>query len=248
MSYEITPNSLVNFPRPAISGRWQEEFAKIVGKNDYGKPQIRLVWGPDEHRIAYGKLRKKYLAAVLRKMVCWEERSPKGTIRKHPTSSTPPDTIPIDSIVYPVYESTDIGKPRWYLEEWWAPELVMPDWENQRYEWQEGVRVDILGPAPVEGMYRFFKCIQAEDGSYREPNDSDLEDVKSLLRQRDQEKKQFSTRELQDDKEAIKKLAGQYTEIITSKEDKQGQEFEETIKEAIRPHLDKLVDNPEAIW
>lgn len=207
-----------------------------------------MVWGPDEHRIAYGKLRKKYLAAVLKTMSHWEERTPKGTIRKYPAGPTPPDNLPVENIVYPVYETTDIGKPRWFLEEWWAPELVVPDWENQRYDWVGGIREDVLGPAPIEGLYKPFRCIQSEDGKYREPNESDLEAVKALLRERDQEKKKHGNREVQFDREAIAELAGKYSTQIQQKEDALADNLEERLKESIRPHLDKLVKNPGKFW
>lgn len=248
MSYEITPDTLVNFPRPSISDRWEKEISRLAGKNDYGKPMIRLVWGPDEHRIAFGKLRKKYLAAIVNKMTHWEEKTSKGTIRKYPPSGSPPLDLPIDSMVYPVYEKIDIGKPRWFLEEWWPPELVTHDWEENRYDWKDGIRVDVLGPAPTEGMYRTFLCIQTEDGKYREPNESDLETVRHLIYMRDQEKKEYGNRELQNDREAIQKLAEQYTAAIEEKDQEALDQFEETLKESIRPHIDKLVHNPEATW
>lgn len=247
MSYELTPDNVVNFPRPPINGRFQKELTRVAGKNEYGKPLVRLTWGPEETRIAFGQVRKKYLAAVLKKMTCWEERTSDGQVLRHKPSGTAP-SAPVTSLLVPIYETTDIGKPRWFLEEWWPPELSASDWEDHRYKWEHGIRVDVLGPRPNEGLYRSFRCIQTEDGKYREPNDEDLQEVRQLLQMRDAEKKEYGNREVQNDKKAIATRAQEYTDAIEEREEKRLDKFEEELKEKIRPHLDKLVKNAQAVW
>jgi hypothetical protein len=248
MNYELSPDNLRNLPRPSIPDWFEKELKRIVGKNDYGKPMVRLVWGPDETRIAFGKVRKKYLAMVVKKMIYWEERTDKGTSIYHPPNKTSPENLPVSSIVIPVYESYDIAKPRFFLEEYWYPELTMPSWEEHRYSWENGVRVDVLGPAPTEGMYRTFRVLETEDGKYREPNESDLAEIRQLLQMREAEKKEYGNREVQNDKAAIAATVQEFNELYTKDRNKSFDKFEEELKEKIRPRVDRLVKNPGKLW
>lgn len=181
-------------------------------------------------------------------MLYWEERTSDGKALRHAPSSIAPKEIPVSSLIIPVYESTDIGKPRWYLEEWWSPELAASDWDDHRYKWEDGIRVDVLGPRPNEGQYRAFRCIETNDGKYREPNEEDLQEVRQLLQMRDAEKKEYGNREVQNDREAIQKASEEVTNRINKQREDALDKFEEELKEKIRPHLDKLVKNPQAVW
>lgn len=245
--YEISIDNLQNHPAPKIDGKWQKELTRIGGLNDYGKPKLKLIWCPDEERPAYGEMRKTYLAVVATRMKHWKESRFDGTIIYHPPSSKPPIALP-DSLVVPEYEKSDIAKQRWAITEWWAPELVVPDWENQRYIMRDGEKVDVLGPAPTEGQYRLIEIIQTEDGKYREPCDADIEGIRKRIWLRDQEKKEHGNREVQFDQKAIAELAGEYTDTINKKKEALADNLEERLKESIRPHLDKLVKNPGKHW
>ncbi len=243
--YEFSPENMENQPRPRDVDYdwWSKELSRIGGLNDYGGPNIRLAWGPEEERIAYGRRRKTFLAAVIKKMAYWMETRKDGTRIKHPASKQAPN-CDVTSLLVPVYEEYDVAKSRWAFMEWWPPELVAFDWESNRYQWKGPERIDILGPVPKNGMYRPIMLIETDDHKYRPPIENDLETIRELLYLKEQEKKTFGNREVQKDPAVINKFVKEIIDYYDKKEEEVNLNTKERLKEAIAPRLDKLVKNP----
>ena len=247
--YELSEDNLDNHPRPFINHeRWQKELTRIGGTTDYGEPRLKLVWCPEVEITAYGRRRKRFLAAVLKRMTHWLESRPDGTRINHPPSKQTPANVNPASILTPVYTRIDIAKQRWAIMEWWAPELLLEDWEANRYEWQGPERIDILGPSPIEGQYRLVKLIQTEEGLYREPEEVDMQEMRHLAFMRELEPKKFGNRELQHDDRAIRDMTFELAEGQRKVEEAADRNLGERLRENIAPHLDKLIDNSKAVW
>lgn len=246
--YELTEDNLENHPRPSIDlDRWQKELTRIGGLNYYNEPRIKLVWCPEVERLAYGHRRKQFLAATVKRMIYWLESKADGTRVKHPPARIGPD-VDISSILTPVYDAYDVSKQRWAIVEWWAPELIAADWEANRYVWEKGIRRDVLGPVPSEGQYRPVSILQTPEGFYREPNESDLEEIRHLAYMRELEPKKFDNNEAQYDPKAIAALAAELGAPQVKAKKELDSNLKESLKENIAPHVDKLIKNSKAVW
>lgn len=160
-----------NVPSPVDLRPWQDRIDKIVGKTVEGRSMLRVVWGQSFDATMWCLSRRRHKYPFWR----YEED---GEIR-------------------------DIGTPRFYVEELHGlAELKANDgWERSRYQWEEGVRYDVLGPIPEEGFYSSVFLIAHHDewccrgngymkgeiciGAYRPPTDADLTRIRRMKQRRD---------------------------------------------------------------
>jgi len=185
-----------NFAPPDIDlDRFQKELTGIAGLSPNGLPILRLVWGQSERQIFEGRERMKYIFSSTEYLEAWEISffSRKGKIKRVQRlapSPTPP-SVGRGGLLRPVVGHTDIGIPRWMIEQWFPPEIACADWEDERWAWVSGERVDVLGPAPREGLYMdaFYTIAEHRDeccrtaqskrwrcfGHYRAPARIDIE-------------------------------------------------------------------------
>lgn len=205
-----------NTPCPIDLKPWQDRLDKVVGKTATGRSRMRIVWGQD--------------AAKARMIVCGRWR-----------------------LTYPFWrfeengEMQDIGIPRFYFEELASrDELMAGDrWEQARWVWEDGERVDVLGPCPEDGFYSPAFCVAYHDeaccggsgvknsepclGAYREPNEVDLERVRRALWRRDH----ASNTEAAPDEAA---LAKQKADLIEARDERRRRELRERLEDWAKTH------------
>ena len=115
--------------------RWlQEKLTNIGGKNPFGEPNFRVIFG--RNRLAWhGGLLSDYDASgnIIRRTV---------TCRLEPA--------------YPEFVN------RWLFECWLPPEAFGSEesWERDTVVWMEGQRVETLGPFPKRGDYDLCMVLQ----------------------------------------------------------------------------------------
>jgi hypothetical protein len=161
-----------NVPPPADLTFFQKRLDRLAGKTPDGLSKIRVVWGQDFETT-------KILA-------CGEWRMRYAAWRWQDGASL-----------------REVGRPRFVVEQLHTrDELCRKDaWEDARYSWADGVRVDVLGPVPERGYYSELFTVAFHDsfccdgreavggepclGGYREPNDADFERVARMIRRRD---------------------------------------------------------------
>lgn len=192
-NYRISSTNPQNEPKPPGYGWFEKELLRIGGKAPNGKALLRLEWGQEETIIRGGKLRMKYLALIVHKRLGWQcidtslaENDPGRHVRYG--AGVRQEDIPAHFFITEIKESFDIGKPRWYIAEYWPAGLCVPDWEEQRYTWKDGIREDTLGPAPHEGMYRSLMVLEDDDKEPIEPCQAVLEEIQVMLRERERTK------------------------------------------------------------
>lgn len=162
-----------NQPSPVNLAPIQERIDRVAGLTPEGRSRLRIVWGQDWEST---------------KMICFEK-----WVMKYPFWR-----------IEDGEDLRDIGKPRFFIEELHTnAELNARDsWEKARFSWINGVRVDVLGPMPVDGYYTSVFMIGYHDhhccngrevvknepcmGAYREPDDSDIERIQRALQRREE--------------------------------------------------------------
>lgn len=158
---------------PKVPDAVKAELERIGGLNDYGEPKLHLVWGEEAVRFRADKWRLKYpTSQKLRRIKGWNvidtSRKKKGKYRRYFTENRPL-ALP-HLMVAPVYEDREIGYKGWVLEEWWPPEIVCVAWDANRWYLvkndlgQVVKKIDLLGPPPVRGEYRFLMYCEDEKG------------------------------------------------------------------------------------
>lgn len=205
-----------NQPSPVDLKPWQEQIDRLVGKTPDGKSRIRITWGQ-----SYEQTRMICFGKWVLKYPFWRIEDGEGFL--------------------------DIGKPRFFVEELHTNgELnAKGAWENARYSWIEGLRVDVLGPIPEEGFYECVFQIAHHDhlccggrevikntpcmGSYREPSDSDLERIRRMYFRREQASNDEATPSL----ELIQKRAAS---AIEARDDEWRTGIRDVIADFMRTH------------
>lgn len=160
---------------PTIPANVLADLLRIGGTNDYGEPKLRLVWGGTHQWFRADKWRLAYpIARKLRRLAAWNiTYLPTG--RKFNLPAGPQPVFSAQYLVAPVWEDREIGYPGWILEEWWPPEVVCPGWEAARWEMMpDGKKLDLLGPEPVRGQFRFL--LYLDDGNEENPTPLELND------------------------------------------------------------------------
>lgn len=151
---------------------------------------------------------------------------------------------------YPFYrymeggEIQDIGTPRFYFEELHTNAELQTQgrWEQARWAWIDGEKVDLLGPIPEDGFYSPLFAIAHHDdyccggrefirgepclGAYRPPTDSDI----TRLQRMHKRKEQASRHELDPTPEQVTKAAAEMAE-------KRDEQFRSNIREVIEDYI-----------
>ena len=174
-----------NYPCPLDLAPIQKQFDALTGRTVTGQSRLKVVWGmaPDD--------------------VMWVEGR---WMRQHPhwrTLVQEERFNPATGLFQIRQELHEIGNPRFYVMELHEGAELMADdnWQKSRYEWRDGVLVDVLGPIPEEGFYTDLFTVAHHDhhccngaehvgglpclGGYRAPGAPDLERVRRILWRRD---------------------------------------------------------------
>lgn len=231
---KIQDLTIKNQAPPPLSRSLEKALAKLGGNNKFGQPNLRFVWGQGMLRFAYGKMRMKYLYAVAK----LEQKD-----------------MNMDSGIIEVrIEDYDIGIPLWFVEEFWNPELVMPKWEANRWEWHRGQKIDVLGDPPIRGMYRELWRIKGENEEdllllrpgkknpyvYKHPDKDDLERIEEVLWRKKNAPQLHSADEMSPEFLIQREIKNTY-EAIAAAERKKAAETKERIKSSLAPHIHRLM-------
>lgn len=175
-----------NHPSPVDLSSFQRRLDAIAGQAVTGQSLIRIEWGQDAigaRMIVCGSWRLKH---------CFYRGS-----RRHELYN------PVSGLFETYDEMFEIGIPRFFITELHSrSELSQGNgWEKARWLWEDGQLIDVLGPLPDSGFYSTIYTIAHHDhlccggrgqrkgepclGSYREPDESDLERVARMKWRRD---------------------------------------------------------------
>lgn len=175
-----------NHPCPIDLKPFQRRLDQIAGLTSTGRSLLRFEWGQDwmgARMIVCGSWRLKHVFY-------------RGS-RRHELYN------PVSKLVEIEDEMYEIGIPRFFITELHTlSELNDGDaWQKARYHWEDGELIDVLGPIPEDGFYTTLFTIAHHDslccggrehrkgvpclGSYREPNERDLERIQRMKWERD---------------------------------------------------------------
>lgn len=222
-----------NYPPPQITDRWQRELVRIAGWTPNGLPKLRLEWGSTCTWTVHTK-DLKYLHRRQDRQIGWtidyKDRDFGSVLRTRKfglrVSTEMMDRArsevhlgEVASLPYPdMLYGEEIGIPRWWIAQWFAPSLVGSDtWAEARQRIRE-IRADVdMGAFPREGLYYLgFHpiwdhdsgrkcCSTAKDerrkcfGHYRPPAELDLLYVESLWKKNRDEPYRHDWTEAPDD-------------------------------------------------
>jgi hypothetical protein len=235
----------LNPPAPYVPQWFHKALADLDGLNEFGEPKWKLVWGGSETHFSIGRTRIKYPIRHKDVPVGWEiwtgRWTKNGKVYKYPGRRGKITRFPETRILpitcandpkYPtgrlVYDWLDIGKPRFIVEEWCAPEVACDGWEEQQFGThpRTGEWCDILGPRPERGLYRGFMTLETDDGQYRPPDEATLNWLRSILYLRNQDPVLYSPRERPPQHVIEARLRKRYDEIRAF-EAREAQELEQ---------------------
>jgi hypothetical protein len=166
---EVTQNRVY----PKVPDTVKAELLRIGGTNDYDEPKLHLVWGEEATWFRADKWRLKYpTSQKLRCIKGWNvidtSKKKRGEYRRYFTEKRP--LVLPHLMVAPVYEDRELGFKGWVLEEWWPPEIVCVNYDANRWHLvkndlgQVVKKIDLLGPPPIRGEYRFLMYCEDEKG------------------------------------------------------------------------------------
>ncbi len=185
MTFELVhpnrPETHKNSAAPPIDPQLAEQLIKIGGLNYRNEPNLRFAWGQTRTQFRRGKDRLLYIDERIEPIRHWRNvlRRPlllddAGRVAQWETRvvDQPPNPMPEGWLYEKELVSLEyIGRQLWYVEQWYAPEIHLPNgethlpfgtpeqWEKDRYEdWEDPEigfvkRCDVLGPFPREGRY-----------------------------------------------------------------------------------------------
>jgi hypothetical protein len=115
------------------------------GRNRFGDPFYRLVWGWNRLEWIGGRITDLDDAGK--------------TIREV-----------IELRQEPRYQSVLFNPNRWYIERWYPPEWYgsRRSWEVKTIEIEDGRSIPALGPYPERGDYEHFYTVEGPDGGFRQ--------------------------------------------------------------------------------
>ncbi len=176
-----------------------------------GRPRLRLIWGQSPLASVFwkGERRLRYLYKTEHRLIGW--MAPDG--RMFPPTVEPPSVEQTQALVVePVYQDEDIGIPRWYIEQMMPSSILCAEWDKIRYDMnlERGELEDSLGPPPSTGDYEeAFYMVADHDaccpgnsfhpgckGSYRDPNQGDIEYIRWLMKQLNDEPFRYTWEEV----------------------------------------------------
>jgi hypothetical protein len=165
---------------PSVPSYFRDELVRIGGLTPYKKPMLMLTWGMNKFWVRYG------------------ERIP-----QYPGScEVGNETINLSNGLFGVREvSKWFGVPRWCIEKWYSFEEYCPqgqEYYNKNLRWsfeggtfhlqgatqRELQMMDVLGPAPLEGIYRNIFWITDAKGGYADPDRSVLTALEDAFHRR----------------------------------------------------------------
>lgn len=258
MISDFRPES--NSEAPPISSGWQKQLTQIGGTLLDGRPKLRLIWGqsPDATIFYRGRQRLRYIHHWTEEIVGWDAHYYDSTGRLLEIKRFPPSLRPSEAsgalIVRPVLEVRDIGIPRWFIEQYMPPSLACAGWEDSRHSLDEDTRemVDELGPPPSQGMYEeafmmiadHSKCCEKGKqsgcpGEYRAPNQMDIEYVRWLMWQLEQEPFRYTWEEMPPAEVVAQAIRDSYYEDAQIKE-KEREDLAYCIKNDLMAHKRRL--------
>lgn len=155
---------------PAIPKGLLDDLLRLGGITDYGEPRLRIVHGTQAQWFRAGEMRLKYPVRRLKNQLIGYVVTNLETGAKEDYPATiQPQFDHLKFIVAPKMGTIEIGYPGWILEEWWPASVVcgsvsinekgertFPGWEAARWVEHQGKKVDLLGPPPTEGEFRFL--------------------------------------------------------------------------------------------
>ncbi len=215
MAKDYPPQS--NIEAPPIDPSLQKQLTLMGGTLLDGRPKLRLVWGQDPSITVFyrGKQRLRYIHHYTEQLVGWNARYYDSAGKLLEVKRFPPSLRPSEAagalLVDPIMETWDIGIPRWFIEQYMPPSLACQDWDENRHTLDEETKtvIDELGPPPNQGMYEeaflmiadHTKCCEKGNnvgcpGEYRAPNQTDIEYVRWLMWQLDQEPFKYTWEEM----------------------------------------------------
>jgi len=207
----IGKKTLENRPAPKYPAWVDKYLLKLGGRTDYGDPYLRIVWGQEERIYYCGEMRMKYLAA--------------SAIVK-----TGQQFNPQTLLIEPVYVRVDIGKDRFYVEEWWPPELLKKGWDTNE-----------MGAFPQKGKWRSVFCLETPDGQFRLPDKECMNWVAETWRLRQESRLTYDPKE--DEPALLKEWRLNQTKgEIEEAFEKRKLRIEDRMKASIMPHAHRMLN------
>ena len=207
----VGKKTLSNKPRPSYPGWIDKYLLKLGGRNRFGRPYLRLAWGQEERIYWCGEMRMKYLAA--------------SAVLKTGNSFNK-----ITQLIEPVFVRVDIGRERFFLEEWWPPELLKKGWDSEE-----------RGVFPQQGLWRSVFTIETPDCKFRLPDKDCMEWVAETWKARQESRLTFDPNEEEPAilKEwALRRTKGEIDEAF----EKRKERIEDRMKASIMPHAHRMIN------
>lgn len=215
-------------PPPSFDAEgYQARLNKIAGLSENGHPIVRVVWAGDRKKC-YSKF-----------YVTWYEAGPKKGLG---LSSELRAKYKYASLLVPgTSDVIDVPPPRWVFEQYEHPGQYMESWEQARFVEGREVR-----PAPPpNGYYSWLMniadhgdgscCKEARKnkvvcwGTYRDPNEEDLEVIRKAIFLREKDRFIDTTKPL--DETTLDILGKETTRIEEWKENLAKQEISDFVEE-----------------
>ena len=239
-----------NSSAPAINPSLQNQLTLIGGVMKDRRPRIRLVWGQSAESSIFwrGRQRLRYLWEWKRQLIGYRSIDANGN--EPPKFFAPTVELPSFApgvLLEPLYEDIDIGIPRWYVEQMMPAAIACDGWKDERYDKVDGTLVDSMGEPPVTGTYEEAFYMIADHshcahvpgytcyGEYREPQQYDVEYVRWLFHQLNQEPYRYSWEEVPPPEVVVQALLDRKTALANAAA-KKTEETAYIIKDAIAPH------------
>ena len=160
---EENPSSWRVWQAPEKPEWFEHELLKIAGKNRFGQPNLRLVWGgscEDEHAEERGRL-KYHCGYTLNAITGYSY-----TLDGQDVFTTNIDSIPETAIAIPSTEREELGLPRWIVEQWTSPEKLE---QQKRFTVRKGEddTENVLRAFPRQGVYDTYFIVENLEGLFR---------------------------------------------------------------------------------
>lgn len=187
-----------NNPAPPVPDWVNQALLQAGGRNKFGEPNFKWVWGQSETHHAWGQQRMKYPATFVneQELLGHDIRNPNGKVHFIKGSQIP-DKLKPGSVLVPRYrkKKVEVGLPffiieRWHdVQEYFHPktffwETLEQAWEKEvrwDFEMETGQRVDNMGPFPSRGVYLHFLTVKTPDKKYRPITEDVIEVIKATL-------------------------------------------------------------------
>ena len=229
-----------NYPCPLDLRPVQKELDRLTGRTATGQARLKVVWGmsPDDVMWVEGR---------------WMRQHPHWRGENYRERFNP-----ATGLVEVRREFYEIGVPRFYVMELHERSELLADdnWQQARYEWRDGVLVDVLGPLPADGFYTDLFTVAYHDhlccdgrehvqgvpclGLYRPPGEPDYERIRRILRRRDQ----ATPDELNPSPEMVGKRA---RELAAAREERFRTEIRERVRNSLEPHAHTFITTDESV-